>query len=399
MLSLLLLLVSAKATKQQLPVCKCGLNAVRGEEKFQKGSVNGQRMCQFPGGNCVKFFPGCVEKGATVCKLEIDYVDEMEEIGVGGPSECVDGNNVFCDGCLGRNGNCNNLDSTQCSLRSNIGAQWCSCGGCTSCLGPRGSCLSISYYECTLRYHNGARWCNDIPNNYDDFYLRELDEIGCRDNDAVTCTGCLGRAGNCNGNYYEACRDGFVEGSQWCGECMGNHGERCMGCRDGNWDCQDDMSFDQCDRLHNFGADWCGPTDSAGSSYRQAFRDSGCPNTADDSMISWWRTQTLDRVLADMTLHCTLTRDGQASALQRARCCGSANCDSLTCARLTELPGLSDSTVAKSLALKTEADDVFTTEDMLVYAFAALGLGSMLYGAVRFYCGKTAETSPIYESV
>merc|ERR1712176_526804 len=62
----------SKEEEETLEDCECGLNAVQGEEKFQSGSVDGDKMCQF-GSNCATFFEGCADKGAKVCSLKIMY--------------------------------------------------------------------------------------------------------------------------------------------------------------------------------------------------------------------------------------------------------------------------------------------------------------------------------------
>ena len=49
----------------ELHECDCGKNAVEGDENFQSGSVDGDKMCQF-GANCAAFFEGCEAKGALI---------------------------------------------------------------------------------------------------------------------------------------------------------------------------------------------------------------------------------------------------------------------------------------------------------------------------------------------
>jgi hypothetical protein len=61
-----------------LEECDCGKNAVKGEEKFQAESQDGDKMCQF-GANCATFFEGCADKGAKVCSLKIEYAEESAE--------------------------------------------------------------------------------------------------------------------------------------------------------------------------------------------------------------------------------------------------------------------------------------------------------------------------------
>merc|ERR1719242_1290516 len=36
----------------------------------QKGTQNGDKVCQWRGGNCSAFFEGCDKKGATVCEMQ-----------------------------------------------------------------------------------------------------------------------------------------------------------------------------------------------------------------------------------------------------------------------------------------------------------------------------------------
>merc|ERR1712038_491197 len=62
--------------EEELPECSCGIGAVEGDEKFQAGSADGDKMCEFGGANCATFFEGCDAKGATVCSLKIEYVEE-----------------------------------------------------------------------------------------------------------------------------------------------------------------------------------------------------------------------------------------------------------------------------------------------------------------------------------
>merc|ERR550539_632368 len=64
--------------EETLEDCSCGLDAVKGEEKFQSGSVEGEKMFQF-GTNCATFFEGCDGKGATVCSLKITYATVATE--------------------------------------------------------------------------------------------------------------------------------------------------------------------------------------------------------------------------------------------------------------------------------------------------------------------------------
>lgn len=360
-----------------LPVCDCGLEAVKGEEKFARGSVDGDRMCQFRKGNCAKFFEGCVSKGATVCELEIDYVDEMYEVEVGG-------NHLFFETCT--------LEGRP---------------PCTSCLGRRGNCLDIGYYECQARYWNGARWCNDVPNLFtnDPDYMQRLRENGCRDNDFATCTGCLGRAGRCNGRDYWTCEESFHLGAQWCGECMDNADERCFGCLDSHGNCQSDMPFAQCEQEFRWGTQWCGPTDDVRESFSWA-------------KIYTWEHKTLQ--------DCTFRGTDQANTGMTVEECQDLCGADEECQGITVFPlhhtcytctgrwvedyhyprdiwiktFTAESAESESVAMKTETNDmVITTEDKLVYAFAALGLGSVLYGAAQFYCGKRAESTPTYDSV
>merc|ERR1719379_2151012 len=62
--------------EEELPECSCGIGAVKGEEKFQSGSADGDKMCEFGGKNCATFFEGCADKGALVCSLKIEYEEE-----------------------------------------------------------------------------------------------------------------------------------------------------------------------------------------------------------------------------------------------------------------------------------------------------------------------------------
>merc|ERR550539_1287967 len=113
--------------EETLEDCSCGLDAVKGEEKFQSGSVEGEKMCQF-GTNCATFFEGCDGKGATVCSLKITYAPEDCSCGldavkgeekfqsgsVEGEKMCQFGTNcaTFFEGCDGKGATVCNLKIT-----------------------------------------------------------------------------------------------------------------------------------------------------------------------------------------------------------------------------------------------------------------------------------------------
>eukprot|EP00493_Phyllostaurus_siculus_P000864 UN00869 len=55
---------------ETLPNCACS-------NGHQKGTKNGDTVCEWRGGNCSKFFKGCDNNGAMVCKMQ--KADAAEE--------------------------------------------------------------------------------------------------------------------------------------------------------------------------------------------------------------------------------------------------------------------------------------------------------------------------------